>query len=37
MMTNPYSEYRRAYGGGKDDRVERRGGMAAPPYVLEVR
>jgi hypothetical protein len=26
MMINPYSEYRGAYGGGADDRVERRGG-----------
>jgi hypothetical protein len=26
MMINPYSEYHRAYGGGADDHVERRGG-----------
>jgi hypothetical protein len=25
MMINPYSEYHEAYGGGADDRVERRG------------
>jgi hypothetical protein len=26
MMINPYSEYREAYGGGADSRVEQQGG-----------
>jgi hypothetical protein len=36
-MMKPYAEYHGVYGGGADERVDQRGGQAAPPYALEVR
>jgi hypothetical protein len=36
-MMKPYVEYRGVYGGGADERVDRRGGRVALPYALEVR